>query len=332
MMRVVKRINETILYDSFAEDVVEVEHAEVEPVAIDYDELGDAVGAHEVQGVDGVFAVGYAFGVSGHDVGSGEGVERGIGFYHAAQVAVGDDALYGKTAFSRCGHYGAAQSARRHLEDGFAHGGVGRDEGALVLQVEVAHAHIELFAQCTTGMETGEVTCGETAAGHESYGEGIAHDQLRGGAAGGCQVVGAGFMGNGDIQHDICLAGKEGVGVADDGDEFVAEVLDQWDKHLYFGGVATLGDADDHIAGLYHAEVAVDSVGGVHEEGRRARAVEGGDNLCCDVCAFADAGYYHTAGGAKNSFHGLRKAVVDMSGETFNSFFFFCNYFNCNVL
>ena len=54
---------------------MEVEYAEVEAFAVDDDKLGDAVGAHEVKGVDGVLGVGDAFGVTAHDVGCGEGVE-----------------------------------------------------------------------------------------------------------------------------------------------------------------------------------------------------------------------------------------------------------------
>ena len=39
----------TSLDDAFAEDVVEVEHAEVGALCVEDDELGDAVGAHEVE-------------------------------------------------------------------------------------------------------------------------------------------------------------------------------------------------------------------------------------------------------------------------------------------
>ena len=48
---------------------MEVEDAEVVAVGADDDELGDAVVAHEVEGVDGIVGVENAFGVGAHDVG-----------------------------------------------------------------------------------------------------------------------------------------------------------------------------------------------------------------------------------------------------------------------
>ena len=100
---------------------MEVQHAEVAAVGVDDDELGDAVGAHEVEGVDGVFGVGDALGVAAHDVGGTEVVERLVCLNHAAEVAVGDDAEYLVVAVH---HDGAAEAAGGHLEDGVADGSV----------------------------------------------------------------------------------------------------------------------------------------------------------------------------------------------------------------
>ncbi len=308
---------------------MEVKDAEVAAVAVDDDELRDAVGAHEVERVDGVFCVEDAMGVAAHDVGGAEVVDRGVGLEHAPEVAVGDDALYLSVAV---GHYGASEAARGHFEDGVADGGVGCDEGALVLAVEVADAHVELFAQGSAGVEAREVAGGEVAAFDECDGEGVAHDELGGGAGGGGEVVGAGFVLDGGVEDDVGLLGEEGVGVADDGDEWVAEVFDEGYEYLDFWGVAALGEADDDIAGLYHAEVAVDGVGGVHEEGRGAGAVEGGDDFGGDVGTFANTGNYDPSRGRKNGFDGVRKAVIDAFGEVFYCFFFICNNLFSNGL
>jgi len=145
-------------------------------------------------------------------------------------------------------------------------------------------------------------------------------------------LVGARFVGHGGVEHDVGLLGEEGLGIADDGDEFVAEVLDEGNEDFDFGGVAAFGDADHHVGGLDHAEVAMDGVGGVHEEGRGAGAVEGGDHFGGYVGALADAGENDAAGGAKNGFHGCGETVIDVCGKAFDCLFFFCNYFYCNLL
>ena len=111
--------------NSLAEDVVEVEHAEIAPLAVDDHQLGDAVGAHEVEGVDGILGIDDGLGVAGHDVGGGESVERCVGLNHAAKVTVGDDSLYSQTLRRWCDDNGATQPSGGHLEDGFAHGGFG---------------------------------------------------------------------------------------------------------------------------------------------------------------------------------------------------------------
>ena len=306
-----------------------MQHAEVAVVGVDNDELCDAVGAHKVKGVDGIFGVGDALGVRAHNIGGSKMLDGLVGLEHAAQVAIGDDAEYLVVAVY---HDGAAKAAGGHFEDGVAYGSVGVDEGTFVLSVEVADAHVELLAEGTAGVEACKVAGGEITALDEGHGEGIAEDELGGGAGSGSKVVGAGLVFDGGIEYDVGLLRQKRVGVAYDGDEGIAEVFDQWDENLDFGGVATLGEADDHVAGLYHAEVAVDGVGGMHEECGGAGAVEGGDDFRGDVRALANTGNYDPSRGRKNGFDSLRKAIIDTFFEILDSFFFICNNLYCNIL
>ena len=71
-----------------------MEDTKVVTLRVGDDELSDAVSAHQMQGMNSILSVADAFGVAGHDVGCREAIERGIGFNHAAQVAVGDNTLY----------------------------------------------------------------------------------------------------------------------------------------------------------------------------------------------------------------------------------------------
>lgn len=303
---------------------MDVDDAEVAAGVVGDDELSDGVVAHHLECVDGVFGVEDGAGVGVHDVGGYLGAVAGL--HHAAEVAVGDDAA----DFVALDDNGAAEALGGHLDDGVGDGGVGCHHGAFVLDVEVGDAEVELLAEGSAGMEAGEVACGEVAAFDESHGEGVAHDELGGGGGGGCEVVGAGLVLDGGVEDDVGFMGEEGVGVADDSYETVAEVFDERHKDLDFGGVAGFGDADDDVARADHAEVAVDGVGGVEEEGRGAGGVEGRDYLDSDVGAFADTGDDNAAGGGKNGLDGFGKGVVDIVAEIFDGIFFVYNHLVCN--
>lgn len=284
---------------------MEVKNAKVVTLRVGDNELGDAMGAHNVQSTDSKFVVADTFGVAGHDIGSRQAVEGGIGFNHAAEVAVGDNTLNEEFPVRRFYDDSTAEATGGHLEDGLTHRGCGGNLWFLVLHVEVGHTHIELFAQGTAGMESREIGGGEMTTGHESRGQGIAHDELCSGAAGGSEVVRTGFVLDGGVEHYVGFACEERVGVANNGNKFVTEILYQRDKNLDFGGIAALREAKDNIAGLNHAEVAMDGIGGMHEQSRSARAVEGRNYFCGNVGTLTNSGNYHAARGVKNGFYSL---------------------------
>lgn len=310
---------------------MQVDDAEVAAVGIGNDELGDAVGAHEVEGGDGVFAIGDGLGMGRHDVGGGEAVEGGAAVEHAAEVAVGDDAKDG-AGTKGVDNDGAAEAAGGHFENGVADGGRGDHLGFFVLAVEVRNAHVELFAEGTSRVEAGEVAGGEVAALDEGHGKGVAHDKLGGGATGGGEVIGAGLVRHGGEKDNVGLVGKERIGVADDGDKAVAEVFHEGNEDFDFWSVATLRDADDDVVGLEHAKVAMDGVGGMHEECGGAGAVECGNDFGGYVGALSYASNNDAPRGRKNGLNGIGKGVVNVFFESFNGFFFICNDVSCNVL
>ena len=78
--------------DTFAEDVVDVYHAEIVVIGVGDDELGDGILLHELVGVVGQFVGLDGFRVVAHDAGGGEEGGVGMMFHHAAKVPVGDDA------------------------------------------------------------------------------------------------------------------------------------------------------------------------------------------------------------------------------------------------
>ena len=304
---------------------MDVNDAEVVVLGVGDDELGDGVLAHHLEGVDGIFGVEDGAGVGMHDVGGA--LRRVACLHHAAEVAVGDNAKDGTVS----GDHSAAEAFGGHLDDDVRDGCVGSHLGAFVLDIEVGDAKIELLAEGAARMEACKVACGEVAAFDEGHREGVAHDELGGGGGGGSQVVGAGLVVDGGVEDDVSLMGQEGVGVAHDGDEGVAEILDEGHQHLDFRRVARLGDADDDVAGTHHSEVAVDGVGSMEEQGGSARGIQRGDYLLGDIGAFADARHHDTPGGRKYDLDGFRKAVADVVFQIFDSFFLIINYLNSNM-
>ena len=138
-------------------------------------------------------------------------------------------------------------------------------------------------------------------------------------------------MVDGGVEHDVGLLGKERLGVAHYGDKRVAEIFEQWHEYFYFGGVAAFGDADYHVGGLHHSEVAMYGVGGVHEQCRSASGIERADDFGGDVGALANACHNHAPLGVKNGLNSFDKSIVYIGSQMFNSFFFVLNNLSSNM-
>lgn len=302
-----------------------VHDAEIVVVGVDNYELGDGVVAHYLQCADSIFGINYAFGIGMHDVGCCHGGMEGL--HHTAQIAVGDYAAYGVSVHD----YGASETFGGHLKDGLVDRGGEWHGRAFVLYIKVADAQVELFAECATRVEACEVVCCKIAAFDECYSECIAHYQLGGGATCRSKIVGAGFVGYGGVKHQVGFVRQKRICVADDGNKFVAKVLNQRNKYFYLWGVAALGDAHHHIVGQHHSEVAMYGVGGMHKQCRCARGVECGYNLGSNISALANTCHDNTTLGEKDGFYSRCKRVANKGVYVFYGFFFVINYLIGNL-
>lgn len=304
---------------------MDMDNAKVVAVGVGDDELGDGILAHHLEGIDGILGVENGAGIGVHDVGGKLGHVTGL--HHTTKVAVGDNAC--DTTFF-C-NYSASETLGGHLDDSVGDGRRGSHFWSFILDVKVSYAKVELLAESTARMEASEVASREVSTFDEGNRKGIAHDKLSGSGRGWGQIVGAGLMGNGGIEHDIGLVGEERVSIADDGDKGVSEILDERYEDLDFWSVSGLGDADDDIAGTDHTEVAVDGIGSMEEECRSACGIKGGDNLDGNVSTFADTRHHHASRGRKNDLDSFGKALVNVICEIFDSFFFIANYLDSNI-
>ena len=78
-------------------------------------------------------------------------------------------------------------------------------------------------------------------------------------------------------------------GVADDGQHRRAPVLQVRQQLKQLGRLAAVADEEAHVGLRHEPHAAVQGVRGVEEDGRRARARQGGGGLLRDVARLADA-------------------------------------------
>ena len=103
------------------------------------------------------------------------------------------------------------------------------------------------------------------------------------------------------------LLAQVGIGVADQGRQGHTFATQQRHQHLYFRRVAAFADGYHKILGLNHAQVAMNGIGGVHEQGRRAGAVERGHDFAGYMGAFANARDHHAALERQNGLYAVHK-------------------------
>jgi hypothetical protein len=147
----------------------------------------------------------------------------------------------------------------------------------------------------------------------QDHGQGVAHGQGDGGAGGGGHVEGAGFRVHRDQDDLVAAAGQRvvaGAAHADDGDLVAFEGGQQVQQLLGFAAVA---EGQYGVAVGHDAEFAVHGVGGVQEDGRAARAGQGGGDLLADGDVLAHAGDHDLAPrgqGGQQPVHRLVKVLA----------------------
>ena len=254
-----------------------------------------------------------AHGVDRHDVGGAGGVDVDAAAERTPEIAVGDET--GERAVGREDAGGAVRMAG-HRDDRIAQG-VGRlGAGAAVERLErFADREREIAAQLAGGMKAREVVRAEAALRHQGGGERVAEREREERARRGHQAERVGFRAGADVEDHVGLGRQRRLRVADDRDDGRLEGAQHRDEADELGGRARAREKDDRVAGLQDAEVAVHRVGGVEEDGGRARAAERRGDLLADETGLADAAEHHLALMGGEQVDGLREGTVEARGE-----------------
>src|SRR5690606_3283264 len=164
-------------------------------------------------------------------------------------------------------------------------------------------------------VRTGEILAVEAARLEAGDGDGVTQHQGCRGAGCGSQVQGAGFLVHGGVQCQVGAAGELGIRVAGQGDDARANPLGDGNDGDQFLGRAGIGDRQQDVLAGQHAQVAVDGLGRVHEEGRRAGGCQRGGDLAGDVAGLADAGDDDAAGAVEDQVDCLGEVRVDAAPQ-----------------
>lgn len=278
--------------DAGAQQVVDVDQADG-AVVFDDENAGDALVVHQGQGLGRQGVGGEGVGAVSHglaDKAVGEAGAEG-----AAKVAVGQRA---DQVAGLVDDAGDAEAFGGHLDDAVAERGGGADQGEGGAGVhELGHVQ-EAGAEFAAGVEALEVVGGEAALFQQEDGERVAGGELHGGAGGGRQAVGAGFLADGQGEADGGGGAKGAFGAGGERDEGDLEAGGVGDDVGELGSFAGPGEGEHRVGVADHAEVAVAGFGGVDEVGGGAGGGEGGGDLAADMAGFAHAGDNCAGGGA----------------------------------
>ena len=176
---------------------------------------------------------------------------------------------------------------------------------------DVADAGQQFAAEAAAGVVAGEVHRFEVQRGDQCDGECIAHGHGGEGRGGRCQVVRADLAFDGDVQPDVGVFGQGRLAVAGHGDDFVAEGLEARDQLDDFFGFAAVGNQDQYVDRLEHAEVAVEGFGRMQEQARGAGGGEGGDHLLANQPGFTHAADRRAALAAEDEFYGALELAIE---------------------
>ena len=188
----------------------------------------------------------------------------------------------------------------------------------IVFAHDIADAGEEGASEAATGVELGKVFVAETAGFEKDHGEGVAEHEHVGGAAGGGEVEGAGFAFDVDVENDIAVSTESGIGGAGEGDDFDGETFEEGEEVEEFVGFAAIAEGDDGIAFADDAEVSVEGILGIEDDGGGAGGIESCGDFVGDIVGFPDPDDDDFAPGVEGiveDLDGGREVVVDASEE-----------------
>ena len=84
------------------------------------------------------------------------------------------------------------------------------------------------------------------------------------------------------------------VGIPNHGNQGIIESLDQWSQSDYLWGSSTFRNRNDDVVLLYHSQITMDGISGMHKECRLTGTIERGNDFLGDDGAFAYSCKYGT--------------------------------------
>ncbi len=224
----------------------------------------------------------------------------------AAEVAVGDEAEEMAVGIDDAG---GSEGAAGHFDDDLAERGAEGD-GREVAVHRLVDAQMEIAADLTGGVETGEIGVAELAEFGDGEDQGVTDGKGGDDGAGGDTEGVAGGR-DGGIEDHVGFLGEGGVAVAEEGDEGAAEGAEGGQEMEQFGGGAGAGEEENWVAGGEDADIAMDGFGGVEEDGGKASGGERSGELFGDAAGLADAGEDDLVAGGGEAGGGLFRVMVE---------------------
>ena len=189
-------------------------------------------GLHQVQRVHRQHARANADPARGHDFGDAGVAHIDTGIEDAAQIAIGEDADNVHLVIADGRH---AQIFTRDFQQRIAQGGLQADVRDLIAGMHnIIDPQQQLTTECAAGVRQGKIFSGKAAGFEQRYGEGVAHDQRRGGAGGRRQPQRAGLFRDFHAQMDIGGARHAAVRAAGNADKRYLLAFKYRDKRQYF--------------------------------------------------------------------------------------------------
>jgi hypothetical protein len=299
-----------------AGEVLGVDEADDFVIFIDDDDIIDAMFVEGAEDFGGDFISGNGDGAGGHVIAEGLVGDIAIFLVAADEIAMGKNAFEFSVGINDDDGAGAGFA---HGFEGGLDGGIGGSGDELIAGAhDIADAGEEGASEAAAGVELGEIFIAEAAGFEEDHGEGVAEDEHIGGAAGGSEVKGAGFAFDIDVEDDVAVSTEGGIGGAGESDEFGGETFEVGEEVEEFIGFAAVAEGDDGVALADDAEVAVEGVLGIEDDGGGAGGIEGGGDFMGDIVGFSDTDdddFTVIIEGFLEGLDGGGKAVVDASEE-----------------
>ena len=164
-------------------------------------------------------------------------------------------------------------------------------------------------------MEPREVPWPQSLSLRENDGQRVPQGQGGGRGCRGGQAERASLPVHAHVQNHVGVVGERRFHLSDQADNGDAEPLERGKQAHQLMGLAAVGDGNGQVPLGQHAQVAMDGVGGMDEQGGRPGAGESRGDLPGDDARFPHAGEDHAPGAGDQQFDGLVETMVETGNE-----------------